>query len=74
MINEKIIFKLTENTSKTKMKDAQTQNSPELLRKNNHQTKSTISGTASINFNLLDIPSELACVYSKLDGKNIFLV
>ena len=41
--------------------DASTQKSPQMKHKN--------SGGSAL-FNLLEIPAELACVYSKLDGNN----
>lgn len=44
--------------------DVATQKSPEMKRK-----KSAIAA----QFDLLEIPAELACVYSKLDGKRINL-
>ena len=44
------------------LKDAQTQNSPDLERKFLHDPINAIT------FSLLDIPAELAFIYSKLDG------
>lgn len=51
---------------KTKMKkDVATQKTPETKRKNSMPKNFE-------QYNLLEIPAELACVYSKLDGKIYF--
>lgn len=48
-------------------KDAQTQKSPDLYTKNANYSE-PITTVKPISFNLLEIPAELAFIYSKIDS------
>ena len=49
-------------------KDAQTQKSPDLNTKTANYSEPITTTVKPISFNLLEIPAELAFIYSKLDS------
>ena len=54
-------------------KDAQTQKSPDLNTKNANYSE-PITTVKPISFNLLEIPAELAFIYSKIDSIYTFFI